>query len=96
MSKLINVVYNDGVKEIVYDNIANKINTIYSSGFIFKNQANPIQDMFVGWEVGGGWTGAREELKDFPTSFSPATSTNVRISPKNLLPFRFNPFATLI
>ena len=93
MSKLINVVYNDGVKETVYDNIANKVNTIYSSGFIFKNQANPIQDMCVGWEVGGEWRGGREELKDSPTSFSPATSTNVRIF---LLPFRFNPFTTLM
>ena len=59
MGKLNNVVDNDGVKEIVYDNIANKVNTIYSSGFIFKNQANPIQDMCVGWEVGGEWRGGR-------------------------------------
>ena len=71
MSKLINVVYNDGVKEIVYDNIANKINTIYSSGFIFKNQANAIQDMFVGWEVGGGVDGCEGGTKRFPYKFFP-------------------------
>ena len=27
-----------------------------------------------------------------PTSFSPVTSTNVRISPQNFLTFSFNPF----
>ena len=31
-----------------------------------------------------------------PTSFSPVTSTNVEISPQNLLTFSFNPFATLV
>ena len=31
-----------------------------------------------------------------PTSFSPVTSTNVEISPKNILTFSFNPFATLV
>ena len=31
-----------------------------------------------------------------PTSFSPVTSTNVRISPKNFLTFSFNPFATQV
>ena len=30
------------------------------------------------------------------TSFSPITSTNVGISPQNLLTFSFNPFATLV
>ena len=34
--------------------------------------------------------------KDPPTSFSPVTSTNVGISPKNFLTFRFNPLATLV
>ena len=29
-------------------------------------------------------------------SFSPLTSTHVGISPKNLLAFSFNPFATLV
>ena len=29
-------------------------------------------------------------------SFSPATSTNVGISPKNFLTFNFNPFATML
>ena len=38
--------------------------------------------------------GGRE--KDPPTSFSLVTSTNVGISPQNLLTFSFNPFATLI
>ena len=28
-----------------------------------------------------------------PTSFSPATSTNVEISPQNFLTFSFNPFS---
>ena len=31
-----------------------------------------------------------------PTSFSPATSTNVGISPQNFLTFIFNRFATLV
>ena len=31
-----------------------------------------------------------------PTSFSPVTSTNVGISPKNFLTFSFDPFATLV
>ena len=39
---------------------------------------NPIQD--------GG------TKKALPTSFSPVTSTNVRISPQNFLTFSFNPF----
>ena len=39
---------------------------------------NPIQD--------------GEGQKAPPTSFSPVTSTNVRISPKNFLTFSFNPF----
>ena len=39
---------------------------------------NPIQD--------GGIK------KVLPTSFSPVTSTNVGMSPKNFLPFSFNPF----
>ena len=30
-----------------------------------------------------------------PSSFSPVTSTNVRIGPKNVLTFSYNPFATL-
>ena len=36
-----------------------------------------------------------EGQKASPTSFSPVTSTNVEISPKNFLIFSFNPFATL-
>ena len=43
---------------------------------------NPIQD-------GGGQIGP-------PTSFSPVTSTNVRICHKNFLTFSYNPFATLV
>ena len=31
-----------------------------------------------------------------PTSFSPVTSTNVRISRHNLVTFIFDPFATLV
>ena len=31
-----------------------------------------------------------------PISFSPVTSTNVRISPKNFLTFDFDPFATIM
>ena len=31
-----------------------------------------------------------------PTSFSPATSTNIGISPQNFLIFSFNPFAILL
>ena len=31
-----------------------------------------------------------------PTSFTPVTSTNVQISPRKFLTFRFNPFVTLV
>ena len=31
-----------------------------------------------------------------PTSFSPVTSTNVGINPKNFLTFSFNPFDRLV
>ena len=31
-----------------------------------------------------------------PTSFSPETSTNVRIDPQNFLTFTFDPFFTLV
>ena len=31
-----------------------------------------------------------------PTSFSPATSTNIGFGPKNFLTFSFNTFATLV
>ena len=37
-----------------------------------------------------------EEQKDPPTKFSPVTSTNVGIRPKNFVTFSFNPFATLV
>ena len=39
--------------------------------------------------MGGGQKGP-------PTSFSPVTSTNVRISPQNFLTFSFNPFDRLV
>ena len=45
---------------------------------------NPIQD----------WNGGTQ--KDRRTSFSPVTSTNVGISPKNFVTFTFNPFPTLV
>ena len=31
-----------------------------------------------------------------PASFSDITSTSVKASPKNFVPFSFNPFATLV
>ena len=49
---------------------------------IYWSWFNPIQD-------GGGPKGPS-------TSFSPITSTNVGISPQNVLTFSFNPFATLV
>ena len=45
---------------------------------VFLCAFNPIQD------EGGA--------KRLPTSFSPVTSTNVGISPRNFLTFSFNPF----
>ena len=45
---------------------------------------NPIQD-------GGG-----QKAPPPPTSLFPVTSTNVRISPQNVLIVSFNPFATLV
>ena len=45
---------------------------------------NPVQD-------GGG-----ERQKGFPDSFSPVTSTNVRISQQNFLTFSFNFFDKLV
>ena len=53
-------------------------------GIIIDIKLNPIQD-------GGG--GGKKAL---PTSFSPVTSTNVRISPKNFLALSINRFATLV
>ena len=47
---------------------------------------NPIQD---GRGGGGG-------AKRLPYQFSPVTSTNVEISPKNFLTFSFIPLATLV
>ena len=46
---------------------------------------NPIQD-------GRGGGGAKRP----PTSFSPVTSTNIGISPQNILSFSFDPFDTLV
>ena len=43
-------------------------------------------------EKGGGCRGKKAP----PTSFSPATSTNVGISPENFMTFSFNPFVTLV
>ena len=37
-----------------------------------------------------------EGAKRPPTNFSPVTSTNVEIRPKNFLTFSFNSFATLV
>ena len=45
---------------------------------------NPIQD------------GGEQKWPPPPTSFSPVTSTNVGIRPKNFLTFSYNPFATLM
>ena len=45
---------------------------------------NPIQD--------GGWPKSPPP----PTSFSSVTSGNVKISPRNILTFSFNTFATLV
>ena len=45
---------------------------------------NPIQD------------GGRRWQKDSPTSFSPVTSTNLGLSPQNILTFSFNLFATVV
>ena len=38
----------------------------------------------------------RVAKKTFPQRFSPVTSTNVGISPKNFLTFSFNPFDRLV
>ena len=48
---------------------------------------NPIKD-------GGGEGGGKKPPS--PTSFSPVTSTNVGISPKNFLTFSFNLFDRLV
>ena len=48
-----------------------------------RGRFNPIQD-----GMGG--------KKALPTNFSPVTSTNVGISPQNLLTFNFNPFDRLV
>ena len=41
--------------------------------------------------MGGGGGGKKAS----PTSFSPVTSTNVRVSPQDFLTFSFNPFDRL-
>ena len=43
------------------------------------------------FRMGGG-----VEQKNPPTSLFPVTSTNIRISPQNVLTFCFRPFATLL
>ena len=53
---------------------------------LLASSVNPIQD--------GGSGG--EGKKAHPTSFSPATSTNIGISPPKFLTFCFNSFATLM
>ena len=45
---------------------------------------------------GGGGGCGNGYQKDPPTSFSPVTSRNIGISPKNFLTFSFNPFDTLV
>ena len=40
--------------------------------------------------------GGMQKVPPLPTSFSPITSTNVGISPKNLLTFSFIPFPILV
>ena len=64
------------------------LNKFFSSRISIGSSFNSIQDG-GGWGgVGvGGWGGQ----KDPPTSFSPVISTNVGISPKNVLTFSFNP-----
>ena len=44
----------------------------------------------------GGGGGGGEAKRPTPTSFSPVTSTDVGISPKNFLTFSFNPFDRLV
>ena len=44
--------------------------------------------------AGGGREG--QKAPPPPPSFSPVTSTNIGISPKNDLTFSFNPFASLV
>ena len=46
--------------------------------------------------MGGGRGEGRGGKKDPPTSFSPETSTNVRLAPQNFLTFSINPSATLV
>ena len=53
-----------------------------------KNCAFPLTLLRMG--EGGG------RQKGPLTSFSPVTSTNVGVSPKNCLTFSYNPFATLV
>ena len=62
----------------------NPFNFILKALFVL----NPIQD--------GGGRGGGERQKGFPTSFSPVTSTNVRISQQNFLTFSFNLFDRLV
>ena len=50
------------------------------------NAFSPIQD--------GGEGGGVQKVP--PTRFSPVTSTNVRISPQNLLTFNLDPFDRLV
>ena len=56
---------------------------IKKSIYKIPRNVNPIQD--------GVGRGAKSPL---PTSFSPITSTNVGLSPQNVLTFSFNSFAT--
>ena len=50
---------------------------------------NKVYEHLTLFRIGGRQKGP-------PTSFSPVTSANVRISPKNFLTFSFNPFDRLL
>ena len=56
--------------------------------FKFHQEVNYLSDVLTLFRMGG--------QKGPPTSFSPVNSTNVGISPQNLLTFSFNPFAILV
>ena len=60
---------------------ANKLFDGLISNTNVKHSFKPIQD---------------EGAKKHPYQFSLVTSTNVGVSPQNLITFSFNPFATLV
>ena len=62
----------------------------------YKYQKYIICDVLTLFKMKRGGGGGGGQKSRLPVSTSHVTSINVGLSPQNLLPFTFNPFATLM